>query len=924
MRARRPGRGAPVALGGLVVACALASCSSSSSKGPPGHPLAPGELALRHTLGIPDDAKQVLVLAQTSHLDIDWQKTFADYYASFVENVFLQARQLLDAQPRAFYSVAEMAYLQEHLQVHPEELAALQADAHRGALRIVGGGMTSPDTLLPETEVLFRNLLYGIRFSEDTFGVTPTAAWLPDSFGHAGTAPDVLAAAGFRSVGFSRIDGSPTIFQKVFHPDIGPLPGSTAEMLQNVGSADFNWHGAGGATVLAHFISGMGLYCEGENIDYDEHLEVPGGHVGDFKGDDPTFTDARIDGYVAENTPYAKTPYLFVPVGCDFEAPKTQLIDYADGYDQRQYPQSGAWAVAASFEDYAALASYWTDVMPDVTGDLAPAYMGFFGTRPALKRAVRDAARPFFVAETFATVLGDAGAGIAAGAAPQLELLTRTDHHDFVTGTSADAVVSGEQMPLLAQAQVSGGSAEGLVAQGMLPRIPAATGAVARVLALNASSAAVSDVAEVAVLLGGAVSLPLHAVQGGQPVPMEVVGTPGGAGSVATLRLALSVPSWSWTAVDLLPGDAPPAPVVTLALLDAGGAPATGSAVARVVLSNARVRAELDAGASGFALTSLTVDGVEAMAGPSMTANDYQDDGGLWRLGNEMGAACQLAPLQAPALPTAVQVLESTPLEARVAFSGATYTLEASLAAGATGLDVAVTTAAAQATTRTVSIALAAPAGAAMNTSSPAGWETRPPAYVFNPTFFPAVAWAQVGGWAVLLRQSTGVRMSTPGQLELMAARDARNEQCDVMGGTGTDTAAHRVEWRIARAASAADAERAAQAFDRPLDLELGPTAAGGGGTTDLPAQGSLASVDGDAVISAIKPAERGDGVVLRVLLMPGPAQVHLAGPLAGRQASAVDLAERDLATPAGVPVTGDTVALDRGTFGAIAGVRLR
>jgi hypothetical protein len=644
---------------------------------------------------------------------------------------------------------------------------------------------------------------------------------------------------------------------------------------------------------------------------------VPGGHIGDFKGDDPSFTDARVDGYIAENTPYARTPYLFVPVGCDFELPKTQLIDYLDGYDQRRYPQTGTWAVAAPFEDYATLVAYWSDVLPDVAGDLAPAYMGFFGTRPGLKRAVRDAAEPFFVAETFATVLGDAGTGIVAGAAPQLELLTRTDHHDFVTGTSSDDVVDDEQMPLLAEAQLTGSSAEGLVAQGILPRIPVTPGAVVRVLAFNASSAPVTDVAEVEVPLDSVVSLPLHAVQGGQPVPLEVVGSP--AGSIATLRLGLSVPPWSWTAVDLLPGAAPPSPAVTLTMLDANGAPATGSDVVRVTLSNAHVRAELDAGSGGFALTSLVIDGVEGIAGPSMTANDYQDDGGLWRLGNEMGPSCTLTPLAPPSQPGTVQVLESTALEAHVAFVGPAYTLEASLGAGASGLDVAVTTAAAQATTRTVSIAFAASPDAAMATSSPAGWESRPAQYVFDPTFFPAVAWARIDGWAVLLRQSTGVRMSTPGQMELMAARDARNEQCDVMGGTGTDPDSHRIEWRITRAASVADAERAAQAYDRPIDLVLGSIQQAS--TTDLPAQASLASVDGQAVISAIKPADRGPGVIVRVLLMPGPAEVQLASSLAGRQVNVVDLAERDLPTPVS---SGNTIALDPAVYGPIASLRLR
>lgn len=899
--------------------CLGVACSTSSGPQPvPTHVYSPGEMGLRHALGIPDGAKQVLLLAQTSHLDIDWQKTFSDYYTTWVSTAFLQARQILDTQPKAFYSVAEMAYLQQHLLAHPEEVGPLQADAKRGALRIVGGGMTSPDTLLPEPEMLFRDFLYGIGFSEDTFGITPRAAWLPDSFGHSGAAPDILAAAGFTSVAFSRIDGSPSIGQQVFHPDMQPLPGSTAAVLQSLGSADFNWHGFGGATVLAHFIAGQGLYCEGESIDWSITLPEPGGHLGDFEGGDPSFVEGKLDGYVGANTPYARTPYMLVPVGCDFEPPKTELLQYAAEYDQHRYPQTGVWILAASFEDYAKLLAYWRDSLPDVSGDLAPAFMGFFGTRPAVKRGVRDAARPFFVAEAFATALGAQGAALTASATPQLRLLTRTDHHDFVTGTSDDTVVDAEQMPLLADAQLSGVVTEMQVAGALGSRIPPTAGAVARVLALNTSSATRNDVAEVTVPLAGGVA-PAIAKIGGQDVPVEVVGGTQPAG-VATLRMALKgLPPWSWTTIDLFPGNAPaPAPQVSLSLLDASGSPATGSAVKRVVLSSSRVTAQLDDDGAGFALTSLVIDGAQAVAGRSLLPVDYADQGGLWRLGNEM-AGCTLT--HEPAAPgaTTVQVLDSSPLQVRVAFVGPTATLEASLAAGEDGLDVAVTTGAAEGTTRTVSLALTAASTDALATSSPAGWTTRPAKHVFDPTFFPAVSWATVGGWAVLLRQSTGVHMDSPGHLELMAVRDARQEQCDITGGTGSDTGTHRIEWRIVRAPGAIDAELASQEFDRPVDLM--PAGATQTRSPSLPPQASLASIDGGGVISAIKASERGTpGIIVRARLLAGPAQLHLGPALADKRATLVDLAERDLP---GVVPAGDTIALDPTKGGVIAGIRL-
>src|SRR5690349_17320 len=88
---------------------ALAACGDNLYR--PVANLAPDEIQLRDKLGIPLDARRVVVFGQNAHLDIDWQHTFDDYYSMFVGDVFVQARQILDDQPRAFYSVAEMAFL---------------------------------------------------------------------------------------------------------------------------------------------------------------------------------------------------------------------------------------------------------------------------------------------------------------------------------------------------------------------------------------------------------------------------------------------------------------------------------------------------------------------------------------------------------------------------------------------------------------------------------------------------------------------------------------------------------------------------------------------------------------------------------------------------------------------------------------------
>ncbi|HEX7604747.1 MAG TPA: hypothetical protein VF316_24180, partial [Polyangiaceae bacterium] len=436
---------------------------------------------------------------------------------------------------------------------------------------------------------------------------------------------------------------------------------------------------------------------------------------------------------------------------------------------------------------------------------------------------------------------------------------------------------------------------------------------------LNASSALVSDTVRVELPITNGIAPELHAQAGSVPVPIELVVTPLPTDTVAVFRVGVSnLPAFSWRTLDLFPGSVPAGPIqAQLQLIDAKGDAATGNAVTRVILSNAHVRAEWRK-AGRFALTSLVIDGAEAMATSSFLHHDYADTGGLWRTGNEM-PGCDLTPEDPTPEDETVEVDEATPLAARVRFVSASATREASLGAGATGLTLAITTGAAEATTRTVGFSFAVPPDSRLRTSLAAGYVERPLEAIYTPTFWPAVEWASIGTWAVLLRQSTGVRMSSTGEVELMAARDARGEKCDVLGGIGSDPGTHRIEWRIERAATPTDAARAAQAFNRPLVLQAITDARGS--EAELPGEQRLLSFEGDGIVSAIKPASRGDGVIVRALLSGSAVTLHFDGALHPSSGATVDLAERARGPLAPF---GTSLALDRDGSGSLVSVRLR
>ena len=179
------------------------------------------EECLRTELGIPPDARRVVVISQSSHLDWDWRHTFETYFAGPlvdpvlfllpgpVDTILSDAVGLMSqfhgSGVHYYYSVAEMGFLARFVHEHPDLLEPLRAVGQD--LRIVGGGITSPDSLLPPGESFIRDYLVGKSWVDATLGLPIRAAWLPDDFGHDSQLPIVLNAMGLGGVGFGRVPG---------------------------------------------------------------------------------------------------------------------------------------------------------------------------------------------------------------------------------------------------------------------------------------------------------------------------------------------------------------------------------------------------------------------------------------------------------------------------------------------------------------------------------------------------------------------------------------------------------------------------------------------------------------------------------------------------------------------------------------------
>jgi hypothetical protein len=189
-----------------VLIATLMSCASSKNQSQ-NILTASTEPQIRSLLNIPASAQQVMIVSQSSHWDPDWQSTFDTYYTNNVNSIIKSALNMLDANRGYYYSICEILYLKRYWDMHPEDHARIVKYLEDGQLRIVGGGMTSPDTNLPTGEALVMDWFYGNLWVYNISGIKPVTAWQPDSFGHTSSLPNILNSLGYKYVGFSRIPG---------------------------------------------------------------------------------------------------------------------------------------------------------------------------------------------------------------------------------------------------------------------------------------------------------------------------------------------------------------------------------------------------------------------------------------------------------------------------------------------------------------------------------------------------------------------------------------------------------------------------------------------------------------------------------------------------------------------------------------------
>lgn len=169
-------------------------------------------------------------LVTHSHWDREWYRTFQAFRARLVDMIDAVLDELSRDSDFRFLLDGQTIVLEDYLEVRPDRRDELRRACESGRIAI-GPWYVQPDSLLPSGEAHVRNLLEGRRVGR-SFGPVSTTAYTPDSFGHPAQFPQLFCGFGL----------GPFVYWRGNGDEIDALP------------AEYLWRAPDGSTVLAHHL----------------------------------------------------------------------------------------------------------------------------------------------------------------------------------------------------------------------------------------------------------------------------------------------------------------------------------------------------------------------------------------------------------------------------------------------------------------------------------------------------------------------------------------------------------------------------------------------------------------------------------------------------------------------------------------------
>lgn len=137
------------------------------------------------------------------HIDPVWLWRWTEGI-SVVHSTFRSALDRMKENPEMIFTCSSAQFYKWVADNDPEMLKEIRMRIKEGRWEVVGGWWVEPDANMPSGEAMVRQGLYGQLTLEKLVGKRATVGYHADSFGHAGTIPQILSKQGMNNYVFMR------------------------------------------------------------------------------------------------------------------------------------------------------------------------------------------------------------------------------------------------------------------------------------------------------------------------------------------------------------------------------------------------------------------------------------------------------------------------------------------------------------------------------------------------------------------------------------------------------------------------------------------------------------------------------------------------------------------------------------------------
>lgn len=337
-----------------------------------------------------------LLLTGHAHIDLAWLWPY-DETRRKMRRTFNTALSLMERSPDFRFNQSTAHYYAQMEEDDPALLERIKRRVASGSWETVGGMWVEPDTNMPTGESLARQILYGQRYFEKTFGTRHSVCWLPDCFGFSGALPQLLRLGGIESFFTIKVNWSET---NRFPADL------------------FWWQGLDGSRVLAHT--------------FDNPMQ---GYNGFVQPDCYTPTWRNFRGKVQHDTSLLAVGYGDGGGGVTPEMVEreVQLRDFP------AIPQA-RWGTVRDFYEKAHETAREKQ-LPVWSGEIyLELHRATLTSQSGVKRKHRQAERALITAETVASLGHLLGAAAPRSLEADWRVVLKNEFHDILPGSSVREV----------------------------------------------------------------------------------------------------------------------------------------------------------------------------------------------------------------------------------------------------------------------------------------------------------------------------------------------------------------------------------------------------------------------------------------------------------------------------------------------------